>query len=89
MSSTSRLTLSPAMQEVNRMAVLLMDEWERVEHEKVSASFVATFVDLARAVIIDRNDLLEELATELYSDNGPEHGSVATWLRDKKVDVVR
>jgi hypothetical protein len=37
--------------EVNEVARLLMDEWERVEGEPVNASRVATFADMARVVV--------------------------------------
>ena len=39
--------------EVDRVARVLMTEWERVEREPVTASYVATFADMARAVIAD------------------------------------
>lgn len=40
--------------ELDRVARLLMDAWERAEGTPVGMSYVATFVDLARAVIADR-----------------------------------
>jgi hypothetical protein len=40
--------------EVNRVARVLMAEWERAEGKPVSASYVATFADMARVVIADR-----------------------------------
>ncbi len=40
--------------EDNRIAKLLMAEFERVEHRPVTASWVATFADMARAVRLDR-----------------------------------
>jgi hypothetical protein len=40
--------------EVDRVARLLMAEWERVEEKPVGVSYVATFADLARVVIRDR-----------------------------------
>jgi hypothetical protein len=40
--------------EVDRVARLLMAEWERVEEKPVGLSYVATFADLARVVIADR-----------------------------------
>jgi hypothetical protein len=39
--------------EVDRIARLLMAEWARVEHVAVNTSFIATFADMARAVIAD------------------------------------
>lgn len=39
--------------EVNRLARVLMSEWERVEGKPVSISYVATFADMARAVLAD------------------------------------
>lgn len=41
--------------EVDRVARLLMAEWERVEGRPVNTSYVATFVDMARVVIADRD----------------------------------
>ncbi len=37
--------------EVDEVACLLMDEWEAAEGEPVGASYVATFADMARAVV--------------------------------------
>ena len=45
---------TPEIDELNRIARLLISEWERVERKPVNVSYVATFVDLARAVIADR-----------------------------------
>lgn len=45
----------PRSAEVDRVARILMSEWERVEHKPVNVSYVATFADMARAVIADRN----------------------------------
>lgn len=47
--------------ELDRVARLLMDAWERAEGTPVGMSYVATFVDLARAVIADRARLLAGL----------------------------
>jgi uncharacterized coiled-coil protein SlyX len=44
-----------ACTEVDRVARLLMAEWERVEKNPVNVSYIATFCDLARAVIADRD----------------------------------
>jgi hypothetical protein len=40
--------------EVIRIANLLMDVWYEAEKDRVTSSYVATFVDMARAVIADR-----------------------------------
>ncbi len=40
--------------EVDRVARLLIAEWERVERRAVNLSYVATFADMARVVIEDR-----------------------------------
>jgi len=40
--------------EVDRVARLLMEAWEQAEGKAVGISYVATFADLARAVIADR-----------------------------------
>jgi hypothetical protein len=40
--------------QVDRVARLLIAEWERVEQRLVNVSYIATFVDMARAVIADR-----------------------------------
>lgn len=54
-ASTELRPRSPSQRsEVDRVAWLLMAEWERVEHRPVGVSYVATFADLARAVIADR-----------------------------------
>lgn len=47
-------TVEPLNNEVDRVARVLMAEWERVEGKAVSASYVATFADMARAVIYDQ-----------------------------------
>lgn len=46
---------SPERDELNRVAGLLIEEWQRVEGATLNVSHVATFVDLARVVIADRN----------------------------------
>jgi len=43
--------------EVNRIARILMDAWEKAEGKPVNASYVATFVDMAKAVIADDNGM--------------------------------
>lgn len=40
--------------EVIHIANVLMDAWFKAEGNRVSTSYVATFVDMARAVIADR-----------------------------------
>lgn len=50
---------TPENAEIDRVAQLLMDEWERVEGKPVNASYVATFVDMARTVIADQKELLD------------------------------
>lgn len=37
--------------EVDKIAVVLMNAWEHAEGKPVTASYVATFADMARAVI--------------------------------------
>ncbi len=64
----------PGLAEVDRVTRLLMAEWERVEEKPVSASFVATFADMGRVVIADRDrwlttalaqpDVVEAMARE-------------------------
>jgi hypothetical protein len=41
-------------EEVDRVARMLIAEWERVEGRRVNVSYVATFADLARVVAADR-----------------------------------
>jgi hypothetical protein len=48
----------PHLDEVNRVAGILIAEWERVENARVNVSYIATFVDLARVAINDRNNHL-------------------------------
>lgn len=52
----SRVAESPEKRELNRVANLLIAEWNRVEMKPVSPSFVATFVDMARVVIADKEE---------------------------------
>jgi hypothetical protein len=54
--------------EVNRIARLLIAEWERVD-DKVNVSRIANFIDMARVVIADRDtpktdDFFSAVATE-------------------------
>lgn len=44
---------SPEKREINRIAWLLIREWERVERVPVNISYYATFADMARAVIVN------------------------------------
>jgi hypothetical protein len=48
------LVATPDDSEVDRVARLLIVEWERVEGKPVNVSYVSTFVDMARIVIADR-----------------------------------
>jgi len=48
--------------EVDRVARLLMEAWQQAEGLPVSTSYVATFADMARAVIADREAGRAELA---------------------------
>ena len=55
--ATTRQALDNAVvhrDEVDRVARLLIAEWERVERRAVNLSYVATFADMARVVIEDR-----------------------------------
>lgn len=36
--------------ETDKIAAVLMDAWEKAEGEKVTASYIATFADMAKAV---------------------------------------
>src|SRR3954471_13662019 len=49
-----RAKASPERAEIDRVARILIAEWERVEGTPVNVSYLATFVDMARAVIADR-----------------------------------
>lgn len=40
--------------EVGRVARVLMDAWARAEGKPVTPSYIATFADMARAVVEDR-----------------------------------
>lgn len=54
--------------EVDRVAALLIETWETAEGAKVNPSYVATFVDMARAVIADRRSV------DLCDSRGPRIG---------------
>lgn len=47
----------PQSAEIDALALRLMTAWEAAEGEPVSASRVATFADMARAVIADRGEV--------------------------------
>jgi len=53
---------TPENDELNRVAKLLISEWERVERKPVNVSYWATFVDLARAAIADRATIAQARA---------------------------
>lgn len=44
----------PPVSEVDRVARLLIAAWERAEGKQVNVSYVATFVDMAKVVVADR-----------------------------------
>lgn len=44
----------PDDDEINRIARVLIAEWERVERKPVNISYYATFADMARAMVADR-----------------------------------
>jgi hypothetical protein len=46
--------MSDERAETNRVARLLMAEWERVEGRATTTSYVATFADMARVILRDR-----------------------------------
>lgn len=48
--------------EVDRVARLLMTEWERAERKAINVSYIATFVDLARVVSDDQAQARRTLA---------------------------
>lgn len=56
----------PQADEIDRMARLLMDAWSKAESShpvtKFPMSYIATFVDMARAVVEDREIRPAELA---------------------------
>ena len=60
--------LTPEKVELNRVAKLLIDEWERVENEKVNCSRIATFVDMARVVVADTERQVEDSYEAGYDD---------------------
>lgn len=55
------------MSEVDRIAKMLIAEWERVEGEKVNVSYVATFVDMARVVVKEIDDARLDARSEGYN----------------------
>lgn len=54
----------PSRDEVNRVANLLIAEWERIERKKVNVSYVSNFADMARVVISDRKAKCDASETE-------------------------
>ena len=86
---------SPETIELNRITDLLINEWQRVEHQPVNISYVATFVDMAR-VIMDQfvarsqftkeQNEVEQLKIKL--DNGPSWQSLES-LRIKCADAIQ
>lgn len=59
--TASRGVPSPERAEVDRVARILIAEWRRVEHKPVNISYVATFADMARAVVTDRGQVVPGL----------------------------
>jgi len=62
---------------VDKYAQIMMAAWEKVEGESVSASYVATFADMARAVAEEADKEVEEARDEGYSrglDDGYSDG---------------
>lgn len=66
-----------ASTEVDRITRLLLSEWERVEHRSLHASYVATFVNMARVVVADQQQaagrehverVVREVATEYFAE---------------------
>lgn len=70
-----RGTPSPERAEVDRVARILLAEWERVEGKQVNVSYIATFADMARAVIADRGQ-----AVALSAEDREVLASVRAWL---------
>lgn len=50
---------TPSRSEIDRMARVLIREWERVEGPLVGTSYVATFADLARAALGEIQEIRE------------------------------
>jgi hypothetical protein len=74
--------------ELDRVARLLMDAWERAEGTPVGMSYVATFVDLARAVIADRARLQRAVEGAAGAGGGVSplvalRAVVETWASDR------
>ena len=51
MTAREELAAVPTRHQVNDFARVLMGQWEIVEGKPVSASYVATFADMARALL--------------------------------------
>lgn len=46
-----KFDLSQQKTEVDKLAAVLIHAWEKAEGKEVNASYVATFADMARAVV--------------------------------------
>lgn len=75
--------------EVNRIATILFDTWKRVDPNsgvaKYPVSYVATFADMARAIVADRGDI----ETAIRADQVERDAKVAEswklrWAEDHK-----
>lgn len=53
--------------EIDRVAKLLIAEWERVEGKPVNVSYIATFADMARVVVANAQ--------------APRHSASAGWAK--------
>ena len=62
----------PDRDEVDRVARLLMAAWEQAEGQAPAASYVASFADMARAVIADRPSLSPIAQPDIGSDIGSD-----------------
>ena len=52
------------MSRVNKIAKMLIDEWERVEGERVNITRVATFADMARVI----DDYIDDIADQAFDE---------------------
>lgn len=57
---------------INKYAKIMMDEWWRVEGAPPSASYVANFADMARAVLTEIDNELEEAKHKGYTEGYDE-----------------
>jgi hypothetical protein len=88
---------SAGRDEVDRIARLLMAAWEKAEGKPVTPSYVATFADMARAVLADPaptaadgglREAVEKLAKELEAENtaaGPRGGLINRQLAADRI----